>query len=358
MSPLESLASQRPSTYLRLIAGIVAIATITLVGYSLSHTLSCFMLSFVIAYLLEPAVIFLEDRGVKRIRAIILLYVIMGIATTFSLTFLLPQLTISWNAFLQNLPTQLLKTKQVLLGLQDRLPTHYGSDEIRWLLDNITSNADAMAHKAGAWGYHFATRFFFNLFNIILSPILVFFMLNYKQKIRETITVMLPVERKELILLMGREINSSIGGYLKGQIMISLIVAVVATPTLYFLDVPHPVVCGIFAGFASILPFIGVIIATMPALLLGWLQFGTGAIVVKIIAAFSVIYFFEGYLIKPLVFKESMNINPLLTIVMVMALGEMLGFWGILLALPITAALRIAYHHWLSGDFSPIENEP
>lgn len=77
---------------------------------------------------------------------------------------------------------------------------------------------------------------------------------------------------------------------------------------------------------------------------------------VEVLAVFSVIYFFEGYLVKPLVFRESMNLNPLLTIIMVMAFGEIMGFWGILLALPITAALKIASQHWLKGHFSSYQD--
>ena len=358
MSPLDSFTNQRHNAHLKMIAAILVFATIVFVGYSLSHTLSCFMLSFIIAYLLDPLITFLERRGSRRIHAIMLLYILLAIVTAFSLTFLLPQVTISWNAFLKALPEHLQKLKQLLLSWQNRLPLHYGSEEITWLVDNITSNADSMVQKAGVWAYGFATRFFFNIFNIILSPILVFFMLNYKSQIKDNIAVMIPAASRTLILQMGDEINSSIGGYLRGQVMISIIVAVVTAPTMYLLGVPHPIACGVFAGFASILPFIGVIIATLPALLLGWLQFGTAAIIIKIVAAFSIIYFFEGYLIKPLVFKESMNLNPLLTIIMVMAFGELLGFWGILLALPITAALKITSQHWLKGDFSSNENEP
>ena len=97
----------------------------------------------------------------------------------------------------------------------------------------------------------------------------------------------------------------------------------------------------------------------LPALLFAWLSFGTGTIIIKVLAAFSVIYFLEGYLVKPLVFKEAMNLNPLLTIIMVMAFGELMGFWGIILALPLTAALKIASQHWLRGDFDlTTENEP
>jgi putative permease len=94
-----------------------------------------------------------------------------------------------------------------------------------------------------------------------------------------------------------------------------------------------------------------VVIAIFPALFFGWFQFQSVAIVAKTLIAFSVIYFLEGYIVKPLVFKKSMNLNPLVTIIVVMALGELLGFWGILLALPIAAAMKIAWAHVLSGDF-------
>jgi len=128
-------------------------------------------------------------------------------------------------------------------------------------------------------------------------------------------------------------------------------VGLLVSVALFFMDIPHPIFCGIFAGTASILPFIGVIIAVLPALFFAWFKFQTMAALIKTGIAFAVIYFLEGYIIKPLVFKESMNLNPLVTIIMVMALGEMLGFWGILLALPIAAAMKIAWGHALMGDF-------
>ncbi len=358
MSPLEPFKNQHPVSQIRLIAGILTVAAIAWLGHALSHTLSCFLLSFVIAYLLDPVVVRLENRLLKRIHAITLIYAVLAIISIFSMAFLLPMLTISWDSFLHNLPQQLQQIKQALLSWQSTLPTRYGSEEITWLLDNLIGNADSMAEKAGIWAYGFATRMFFNVFNLILAPILVFFMLNYKQKIMDTTALWIPERRRDLILQIGREIDGSIGGYLRGQVMVSIVVALAVIPTLIWLGIPHPILCGIFAGAASILPFVGVILAMLPPLLFAWLTYGTGTIIMQVLAAFAVIYFLEGYLVKPLVFKESMNLNPLLTIIMVMALGELIGFWGILLALPITAALIITSQHWLKGDFANPGNEP
>ncbi|MDD2308498.1 MAG: AI-2E family transporter [Desulfuromonadaceae bacterium] len=337
--------------YGRFIATILLFCLLAVAGYALQHTISCFLLSWVIAYLLDPLVVSAEKRGLKRLYALGLLYVVLGILTVFFLTFIVPALTISWNSFIRDLPLYIEKIKQIALEWKGRLPDRYGTDEIEWLIDKASSNIDTAAEKTGSWAYSFGTRMFFNLFNIILSPILVFFMLYYKQTVIVTVTSWLPDNRRDQIIDIAHEVNKSIGGYLRGQVGVSIIVALLSTVSLFYLGIPHPIFCGAFAGAASILPFIGVIIATLPALFFAWFKYQTVAILGQTGLVFAVIYFFEGYIIKPLVFKESMNLNPLVTIIMVMALGETLGFWGILLALPIASAIKITWGHFVHGDF-------
>lgn len=337
--------------YGRLIAAILLLCLLAAAGYALQHTISCFLLSWVIAYLLDPILVALGKRGMIRVYALALLYVVLGILTVFFLAFMLPKLTMSWYGLLHELPSYIQKIKQIATEWKARIPDSYGSEEIEWLLDKASANADMAAERAGTWIYAFATRMFFNLFNIVLSPILVIFMLYYKQTIIETTASWIPERNREIILGIGREVNSSIGGYLRGQVIVSIIVGILASVALFFLEIPHPIICGIFAGAASVLPFIGVIIATLPALFFGWFKYQSLAILAQIGVAFGVIYFLEGYVVKPLVFKKSMDLNPLVTIIMVMALGELIGFWGILLALPIAAALKIAWGHFVNGDF-------
>ncbi|MDD2851205.1 MAG: AI-2E family transporter [Desulfuromonadaceae bacterium] len=339
--------------YGKLIAMIMLFCLLAISGYALQHTISCFLLSWIIAYLLDPLVVNAERRGIKRNYSLGLLYVLLGVLTVFFMTFIVPALTISWNTFVRDLPTYIMKIKQMAQEWKALLPDRYGSDEIQWLIDKASGNIDTAAEKVGLRVYNFGTRIFFNLFNIILSPILVFFMLYYKKTVIETVTSWLPDGRRALILGIAHEVDSSIGGYLRGQVAVSIIVAVLSTVALLVLGIPHPFFCGIFAGAASVLPFIGVIIATLPALFFAWFKVQTTALLGQTIMAFAVIYFIEGYIIKPLVFKESMNLNPLVTIIMVMALGETLGFWGILLALPIASAIKITWGHFVRGDFTP-----
>ncbi|MFH1026711.1 MAG: AI-2E family transporter [Pseudomonadota bacterium] len=337
--------------YGKFIAVILTFCLLAVIGYALQHTISCFLLSWVIAYLLDPFLVRAENNGIKRIYALGLLYVILGILTVFFLTFIVPAITINWNAFIRDLPLYIQKIKQLALEWKARLPDRYGSEEIDWLIEKATGKVDTAAEKAGNWFYGFGTSIFFNLFNIVLSPILVFFMLYYKQTVKDTISSWIPEHRRDLILGIGEEVNSSIGGYLRGQVVVSIIVAILAIVALFIIDIPHPIFCGFFAGAASILPFIGVLLATLPALFFAWFKYQSIDVLGQTGIAFALIYFFEGYIIKPLVFKEAMNLNPLITIIMVMALGETLGFWGILLALPIASAIKITWGHFVHGDF-------
>lgn len=348
----HSLHGVHRGDYGKLIAAILLLCLMAAAGYALQHTISCFLLSWVIAYLLDPLVMRIERRTLRRTRALVLLYAILGIVSIFFMAIMVPKLTMGWDSFVRDLPLYIQKIKQIAMEWKIRLPDRYGSEEIQWLIDKVSNNIDSAAQKAGVMVYSFGSRIFFNIFNIVLSPILVFFMLYYKQTVIDTLKSWLPEDRRAVIIDIGLEVNRSIGGYLRGQVIVSIIVALLSTVALLVLGIPHPIFCGIFAGAASVLPFIGVLIATLPALFFAWYQYQSIAILSQTGFAFALIYFLEGYIIKPLIFKESMNLNPLMTIVMVMALGELLGFWGIMLALPIAAAIKITWGHYLRGDFS------
>jgi len=339
----------------RLVLFLMVAAVLLASGYAMRHTFSCFLLSFVIAYLLDPCVTLMERRGLRRFHGILVLYILLGIFLFFFFAFIVPFLSLRWAAFIRGLPVYLQKGKDIALGWKMSMVPSYAEGEWRWIFDTIIANMDKLLARIGGGAYEAVAAVVFNLFNLILSPILVFFMLHYKRDIIAGITGWLPPSRREPILELGREINASIGGYIWGQLIVSLIVAILSTAALFFLDVDYAVFNGIFAGLASILPFVGVILATIPALFFAYVKFQSGLAMLKVIAAFSAIYFLEGYVIKPLVFKEAMDLNPLVTIIVVMAFGELLGFWGILLAIPIAAAIKIFFEHLRRGDFATVE---
>jgi putative permease len=333
---------------------IVLLATTAVIafGSALRHTVSSFLLSFVIAYLLDPFVVMLERNKIRRVYGIALLYVALGVVGIFCFAYIVPLVNINWEALLTNLPKYVQKGKDIVTEIAEKFEPVYATEGWQWLFDKVSDSTDTLLNKVGSGIYTAVGKVAFNLLNLILAPILVFFMLYYKREIGDGITAWLPPQHRDAILELGREINASVGGYIRGQMVVSLIVAILATLALFMLGVDYAVLNGLFAGLASILPFIGVVLASIPPLFFAYVKFQSGIMLIKVVGAFAFIYFMEGYLVKPLVFKKSMNLNPLVTIIVVMGFGELMGFWGILLAIPIAAAIKITSAHIRRGSFT------
>lgn len=329
----------------------IAAALLAWIGYAINHTLSTFLFAFVIAYMLDPLVVLLEGRGVSRPAAILLLYLFLSIALFFLVIEVFPFIGMKWQSLVTNLPAYLQKAHELEQGIKTRILPQTVGAEWGWLFESFTQQAESMAEKVGTGAYAAAASVMFNMFNLIVAPILVFFMLYNKAQVAEGIVSFVSPSRRDKVVELGHEINASIGGYIRGQLIVSAIVALLSTIALLLLDIDYPVLNGIFAGLASILPFIGVILATIPPLFFAYVEFQSLVPVGQVLASFAVIYFIEGYVIKPLVFKKSMEMNPLTTIIAVMACGEIMGFWGILFAIPLAAATRIVIDHLRKGDF-------
>jgi putative permease len=327
-------------TVAMLITGVIFAA-----GYALRHTVSLLLLSFVLAYLFDPILVYLERKKVRRGYGLLALYTVLGVFSFFCVTYLVPFLTLRWFALLHDLPVYVMKFQHITAVWKERLGPSYAAEEWGWLLDTFQGNIDTMLAKLGAGVYAAAGKVAFNLLNVLLSPVLVFFMLFYKHDIIEGVFCWLPMAKRDCVLAIGKDIDRSIGGFIRGQIIVSIIVAVLSAIALFILDINHPIFCAIFAGLASVIPFVGVILATIPPLFFAYAEYQSVMIMAKVVTSFAFIYFLEGYVVKPFVFKESLDLNPLLTIVMVMAFGELMGFWGVLLAIPIAASLKIISDH-------------
>ena len=114
------------------------------------------------------------------------------------------------------------------------------------------------------------------------------------------------------------------------------------SPICDMLGIEFPLLNGFFTGFATIVPFVGAMVAVIPPALIGYAKSGDVWIIPKVASAYFVInVIIEGNLIKPLVMRRTMRLNPLAVIFAVMAMGELLGFWGIVLAIPTAAVLKL-----------------
>src|SRR5689334_5013212 len=109
----------------RSVIGLLAVAALCAGGYAIKHTVSCFLLAFVLAYLFDPLVVWFESRRLKRIYGIILFYCLLGVFSLFCMIFLVPLLTIRWESLLKNLPLYLQKGKEIVFDWKEHFQPVY-----------------------------------------------------------------------------------------------------------------------------------------------------------------------------------------------------------------------------------------
>lgn len=310
--------------------------------YFVTHTFSALLTSLVLAYLVNPLLKYLERRGFDRVTALGLLYGI-GLLALFLASFIfIPYFGHQLEAFSREFPIYLQNMQHWLEALRSKLAGYYGGEEGIWLIDRFNETVAHWTQALSNLGYSQLKKLFFAAFNLLLAPILVFFMLLYKQHVKDLIRRLFHHRERLYLLELGRQINRSLERFLLGMLCDCLLVGLLTAGALLLLGIEFPVLNGLFAGFASIVPFLGVLVAMVPPALIGYAQTGDVWLIPKVAAAYFVInVIIEGNLIKPLVMKHTLRLNPLAVIFAVMAMGELLGFWGIVLAIPVAAVVKI-----------------
>jgi putative permease len=321
---------------------IFSLAAMIGAGYFIAHTFSAILTSVVIAYLVNPLLTYIEKRGFDRLTALSLLYGI-GLLAAFLASFVLvPYLGHQIDALVKALPVYIKNLQFVIDQWQAKMSGYYGGDEGAWVLTQMTHAIEQVTAYISNFGLYHLKNLFFAGFNILLAPILVFFILLYKQNAKDFVRRMFHHSDRQHLVELGRELNRSLERFLLGMFFDCLIVAVLTSIALALLGIEFPVLNGFFAGFASIVPFLGAVVAVIPPALIGYAKGGDLWIIPKVCAVYFIInVIIEGNLIKPLVMRHTLQLNPLAVIFAVMAMGELMGFWGIILAIPTAAVVKV-----------------
>lgn len=321
---------------------IVSLVTFTLLGQYLHHTFSALLTALVFAYFLNPLLKYLEKRGFDRLTSLVLMYGI-GVFSAFVASFLLiPYLGHQLESFVRTFPSYVQNLKAAIESRKAGLAPYYSSEEGSWLLAQAEDSLTALADKFSGLGYVHLKGVLFGLFDLILAPVLIFFLLYYKQFFKDNLKRLMPIKERRRLMRLGKRINQTLERFVVAMVFDCLLVGILTAIALMFLGIEFPVLNGLFAGFASIVPYLGVAVAVIPAAFIGYAKSGDLTIIPKVCFAYFVInVIIEGNLIKPLLMRRTLKLNPLAVIFAVMAMGELLGFWGIVLAVPLAALLKI-----------------
>lgn len=191
---------------------------------------------------------------------------------------------------------------------------------------------------------------------IVLAPIIAFYLLVDLPRLRTVAESLVPARARDEVLLVATRLNRAIGGFFRGQLVVALIIGVLVSTGLALVDLPFWLLVGMVAGFANIVPLIGPWVGAVPGVIIALTtrDVGTAVWVVAIMAAAQQI---DNHFISPIVMQRVVKLHPAAVMLALLTGGTLGGFFGLLIAVPTAAVLKILishlWHTYVLGE--PIE---
>lgn len=340
-----------------LTVGVGVAVLVAFLLWMLGPVLVPFMVAAVLAYALHPAVLELQKRipWLPHTLSVVLIEVFALLLVVGVLFLLIPILTKEIPLLQQQLPNlldQLALTLNPLLaqfGLNVTLDiASLKSQIIKYLSTNREDWMDPLIASLKLGG-SFALA---ALGNFILIPVVLFYLLSEWDRWVSQVVAWVPVRWRAVYDSFMSECDAVLGQYLRGQILVMLVLSVFYALALmmFGLDLALPI--GVFTGLAVCVPYLGFGLGLILALLAGLLQFASFKAVIMVAVVYGAGQLIESFWLTPKLVGERIGLHPLAVIFALLAMGQLFGFVGVLVALPVSAVMLVAIRRARNQYFS------
>ncbi len=318
------------------IVTLLFLALVALVWY-LREIVLILLTAIVIASAMEPGVRSFTRRGLPRVLAVILIYLIIATVFFGILFFFLPPILDDAANFLARLPDALrsihLSTEALnssFLPLGDVASLLSSSDILRSVSSSLSGSGGVLATLSA---------FFGGIVSFILVVVFSFYFSVQETGVDDFLHVVTPPRYQAYVLGLWRRSQEKIGKWMQGQLLLAALVGVMIYLLLTIFGIPYALLLSVLAAVFELIPVFGQFLAAIPAIAVATVNMGIGeGVLVALI--FLIVQQFEAHLVYPLVVKKIVGVPPLLVILALLIGGKLAGFVGVLLSVPIAAVVR------------------
>jgi predicted PurR-regulated permease PerM len=185
------------------------------------------------------------------------------------------------------------------------------------------------------------------ILNLTLLPVFVYYLIKEWDRLVGAVDDLVPQAFRPRVRRVAVEVDRRLSAFVRGQLTVSLIMAFLYSIGLLLVGIDLAVPVGVMSGALFVVPYLGTAVGIVLGLVLALMEFGFGIELVWVIVVFAVVQLIEGYLLTPRIVGDSVGLHPLVVMVALIVGGSLLGIWGMLLAIPITAVLSVFGSEWL-----------
>ena len=329
----------------------------------------------IIACLLDPLVVILEERKIPRRWGVLLVLLVIGSILALVLAWIVPFLVVEINDFIKNLPLHLSKLQQYwetqIQHLNRNLAASGWGDRVKIAWDQGVSDSlqqwsnNVFAFASGWVLDHLSRILSLGSFvvGILLVPVYTYYFLVEREAITLRWKNYVPLwesKAKEEAIWFLNTVSESMVVFFRGQVLVALCEGTLLTIGFLFIGMKYAFLIGAVAGIFSIIPYLGIALSIIPAVLLALAQFGTWTEPLLVVTVYVAVHLFDGYIVFPKIIGDRVGMHPAIIIVAVLTGATLMGgILGAILAIPVTAVLRALMFRyvWMRGkDISLFSN--
>lgn len=322
----------------------LAFLTFAALLWLLKPVLLPFVAGVVIAYFLAPVVNALAKRGVPRwlgALSVLFGFVVIGSAIVM---LILPLITSQIGALLNALPSYSEKIRAHYLPWIENWVMRFPAEDVEKIKDAAGQSASEVAGFVGNLLKNLVAngvRLIDTIAMTIITPVVAFFTLRDWPKLTETIDMILPRRYYDIIRSQLAEIDSTLSGFIRGQALVCLSLGLIYTIGLTFTGLQYSAAIGVTAGVLSFIPYVGTIFGWVSSLILALVQFDDWQHIAMVVGVFLVGHFLEAYVLTPKLVGHRVGLHPVWILFALITGVKLMGFLGILIAVPTAAVLGV-----------------
>lgn len=336
---------------------LAALAVFILLLWLLSEILLPFIAGLAIAYLLTPVTDRIESIGVPRMVASLLIISVVVLALVYLILLVAPLLSSQLTSFISSVP-----------GYVTKLQTLLSDPSLPWIQKLVGAgfSADRSLSDLVAQGAGWITTFLRSLWSggrslvslfslVVVTPVVAFYLINDWHRMVKAVDGWVPVQQRDTVRELAREIDAAIAGFVRGQSAVCLILGSFYAIALTVSGLNFGLLIGLISGLITFIPYVGsmtgLVLSVGVAIAQFWPEYTSIAVVLGI---FVVGQFVEGNVLAPKLVGESVGLHPVWVIFALLAFGYLFGFVGLLVAVPLAATIgvlvRFALRHYLQSS--------
>ncbi|MCJ7552906.1 MAG: AI-2E family transporter [Ignavibacteriaceae bacterium] len=306
--------------------------------YTLINIFLILAVAFLLAFIFAPFIHLIEQRGFNRLASSLIVFTVFGFLVYLGLSFVIPKLFFQMDQLILSLEgfslTEELKSFEAWIyhylplfetGEISKRVEHFISSQIVNSFENITSLVSSLLTIAAV---------------LVIVPFITFFLLKDSAKIQRAVIQVVPNKYFEMSYWILKRISLQLGRFVRAWIFDATFVGVCIGFGFYLIGLPNALPLGVIAGLGHLIPYLGPIFGGIPAIVISIIQFGDLSQVPLIFLIVILTYAFDNGFVQPYVFAKSVDIHPIVIILLIIAGGQLFGLFGMLLAVPTVSVIK------------------